>query len=530
VRYRDRLHALLEGLPAVSGDLVDPSYLAAATRAEGEGTDSIGALALDLRRELSRLQEALARDSIDGAQVYGLGPGDRDFVAAFMAGVRETAELRFDHPGHATTATRSGGALVIQSELTGSEAHVLVVRVSGLECALSHSDAYLPRARYLEALLQGFGLTWSEVHGREGRRREDPRARTYAGRFCARERAELVSFLTLLGSRLAFLVDWNRARKRLRSFVDASGAVEVLRWAADQHHGHRAFLQLGAERLVYEAVERAAQTPIRYGQRLDEVLGRAQVVAFLKAVLRITSDALRQRRSERFVRDEIRAELTGRFETVEQGILSIAEQHATCIERIAAAVREALAAQEADGEAVAKRAASAAAMWERDADDLVDRVRRLSLGSRDTYDYARLLAGADDAADALEDAAFLLTVLPPGSAAAAAGPAFERLGSLLGAAAEEWGRCVAAASQVRGARQREGLAGFLESVDRIVELEDEADAAHRSLVSGLFKGNADARALQLLLVVAQSFEHAADALAHATLALRDQLLAERAPR
>jgi uncharacterized protein Yka (UPF0111/DUF47 family) len=230
------------------------------------------------------------------------------------------------------------------------------------------------------------------------------------------------------------------------------------------------------------------------------------------------------------VRDEIRAELAGRFETVEQGILSVAEAHATCVARIASAVSEALGARELDGAAVAARSASAAAMWERDADELVDRGRRLSLGSRDTHGYARLLAGADDAADALEDAAFLLTVLPPGCAAASAGPAFGHLASLLDAASEEWGRCVAAASQVRGGRQREGLQGFLESVDRIVDLEDQADSAHRTLVAGLFRGTADARALQLLLVVAQSFEHAADALAHAALALRDQLLAEGTSR
>jgi uncharacterized protein Yka (UPF0111/DUF47 family) len=526
-RIRERVQALLATLPPVEGDRVDPRYLDVVVRTDPGGADSLAALAGDLRRELACLQEQLSREAVDGAQVYGLGEEDRELVRAFMAGVRETSELLFGHPGHVVTATRSGEGLVLQCELAGAEPHVLVARVTGLACTVTHCDAQVPRARFFEALLGGFGIAWSEVHAREAPRREEHAARACAASHVARDRGDLQAFLTVLGSRLAFLADWNRARKRLRTFVDGPGAVEVLRWAADQHHGHRAFLQLGAERLVYEAVERAAPTPIRYGQRLDEVLGRAQVIAFLEAVLRITCDALRQGRSERFVRDEIRAELAGRFETVEHGVLSIAAQHATCVGRIAAAVREALAA--GAGSSVVARAAADASMWERDADELVDRGRRLSLGSRETAPYARLLAGADDAADALEDAAFLLTVLPPGTAAAAGAP-FDLLAALLVAAADEWERCVAAALAARADRAREGLQGFLASVDRVAELEDRADGAQRALVAALYSGPADARALQLLLLVAQAMEHGADALAHAALALRDHLLAEGAPR
>ena len=528
LRFRERLQALLATLPPVSGDRVDPRYLEIAFRGGAASADSVAALAEDLRRELVGLEERLSHDAIDGARVYGLGAEDRELVRAFTAGIRQTAELRLDHAGHAVVATRAGDALVIQGELAGSEAHHLVVRVTGLACAVTHADAHAPRARFFEALLGGFGLSWSEVPPHNGGRRELHAARAHLGRLVARDRGELEAFLTVLGSRLALLVDWNRARKRLRTFVDGPGAVEVLRWAADQHHGHRAFLQLGAERLVYEAVEQAAPTPIRYGQRLDEVLGRATVIDFLKAVLRISADAVRHRRSDRFVRDEIRAELAGRFETVEHGILALAAQHAECVGRIAGAVRDALAADEGSG--VAARSASAASLWERDADELVDRGRRLSVASPDAAVYARILAGADDAADALEDAAFLLSVLPPGSAAAAAGRAFERAASLIGSAAEEWGRCVAAATGARGGGSRDGLQGFLEAVDRVTVLEDHADDAHRALVAALYAGPADARALQFLLLVAQALEHAADALAHAALALRDHLLAEERAR
>jgi uncharacterized protein Yka (UPF0111/DUF47 family) len=525
VNYRDRLGAILAGLPPVVGERVDPRYVSVAVREEPGGPDNVQRLAGDLGRELGRLQEVLSRESIDGAQVYGLGPDDRDLVRAFMAGVNETAALKFDHLGLGTTATRSGDALLLHNEIAGSDAHLLLVRVAGLACTLRHGDPHVQRARFFQGLIRGFGLEWSEGQVRDPRPREEGAYHVYSGRFAARDRAQLESFLTVLGSRLVFLIDWNRARKRLRNFVDGAGCLEILRWAADQHYGHRAFLQLGAERLVYEAVEQATPSPIRYGQRLDEVLGREQTVTFLKSVLRITTDGLRQGRSERFIRDELRAELAGRFETVEHGILGVAAQHAACVVRLALAVREALVA---GGDAAGLFAASAAAAsrCEREADELVDRVRSLAQTSPATHGYARLLGGADDAVDALEDAAFLLTLLPASSGGVSPRSPFEHLATLLGSAAEEWGRCVAAASRVRRRDARDGLQGFLESVDRIAVLEDETDAAERAVIAGLFGGPTEPRALQLLLLVAQAFERAADALAHAALALRDHVLEE----
>ena len=86
---------------------------------------------MDLHQELNRLQQRLATERIDGAQVYGVLEDDRPLIAAFMAGVNRTRELKFDHPGLGTTATRSGERLVIQNDIGMTEAHVLVVHVEG---------------------------------------------------------------------------------------------------------------------------------------------------------------------------------------------------------------------------------------------------------------------------------------------------------------------------------------------------------------------------------------------------------------
>ena len=68
--------------------------------------DSIHLLVIDLHRALNQLQAAISNETIDGAKAYMLQPGDDVLVRAFMAGIKKTAPLKFDHPGLGTTATR----------------------------------------------------------------------------------------------------------------------------------------------------------------------------------------------------------------------------------------------------------------------------------------------------------------------------------------------------------------------------------------------------------------------------------------
>ncbi len=94
--------------------------------------DSLRLVVMDAHRELNALQARIATESIDGARVYDLAPGDRDLVRASMRGVHSTERLRFDHPGLGTIATRTGPTLLLQNDLGTTDAHVLVIRVSGL--------------------------------------------------------------------------------------------------------------------------------------------------------------------------------------------------------------------------------------------------------------------------------------------------------------------------------------------------------------------------------------------------------------
>jgi hypothetical protein len=524
--YYERLRTLLGGLAMPDGERVPLDYVAAVTRVSEEGGDSIHRLVMDLHRELNRLQRFLSQESIAGASVYGLGEGDRPLVEAFMAGVNRTAALKFDHPGLGTTATRSGPALLIQNDIGMTDAHVLVVRVQGLQCGVIHADPHLQRVRFFQSMLGAFPVKWADMHSRVARwSKEDEPYYQCTGRYLAPSDEELRRFLEHLGSRLVFLIDWNRARKRLRSFVEGPGCIQVLRWAAEQEVGHRAFLQLGGDRLIFEAIEHASPSPVRYGQRLDEVLGKEAVAEFLQFVLRVTSEGLQQRRSERFIRDEIRAELLGRFETLEHGLLALAGEHAVLVGELAGGVLQGvLAAPEA--EEARRQGAKRAAAWERRADALVDRVRGLARRSPGAQVYPRLLAEADDVADNLEEAAFLLTLGSTGTGAGSYEGRLQALAALLVTGSREWVKCLESATHVRRGGAREDLQDFLEAVDRVVTVEHQSDDAQREVTVGLFATALDWRQLNLVLLVAQSLEQAADSLARSALTLRDHVLGE----
>jgi hypothetical protein len=175
---------------------------------------------------------------------------------------------------------------------------------------------------------------------------------------------------------LVFLIDWNRARKRLSRFVKKSDAIAVLKWAADHHVGHRAFLQAGDVRLVHTAMERAARAQIRFGARLDEILGRESARSFLQSVLKLTADGLRDHKSLRLIQDEIHAELLNHFQTSEQSAVALAAEHAMMVTSLAELVREALTwsdTESIDRDAVGYAARAKA--WESKADQIVSRAR-----------------------------------------------------------------------------------------------------------------------------------------------------------
>ncbi len=517
-RFRTRFEAQAKAAGSWAGDRADVAAIDALVGGGG-GNDTLHRLIMDLHRELNHLLENIAIETIDGAKASGLTPADRVLVGAFMAGVNQTAALKFDHPGLGTTAVRYGDHLSIQNDLGTTEGHLVVLRIADLSVTLFYSDVHPRRARFLQELLQPYDVEWQSGAGSKSADVE-----MFVGRYTARGAPELEQFLTFFGSRLVFLIDWNRARKRLNRFVKKGDAVAVLKWAADNNVGHRAFLQMGDAQLVYTVFERIAPSRVRYGARLDELIGRESALAFLKAVLRIASTRLAGGHSERLIQDEVEAELLTHLQTSERQILDAASEHAMLLSALAERLRRTLARP---GIALAQdeiaRTARLAKSWETRADEMVRQVSRSLDRADGVQALRRLLGQADDVADALEESAFLLTLVP-NAVADDAVAALRPLSDFAGEGTKEYVRCLEYARDIARLPTRADVQEVLVCVDRLAELEHASDAAERAARGTLVSRCTDFRGLQILLDAARGFEQATDALARCGLTIRDYVL------
>jgi len=327
VRLKTRLEAILKALPSFKGDCVSHDQVARLASARSD-EDSLHRLVMDLHRELNVAAANASVEEIDGAHVHGLANDDRDRVRAFMRGLNRTAKLAFGHPGLATTAGRSGARLVIQNDIGETDAHVLVVRIEDLTATTIYTDVHRLRSQFFMSLFADESIAWSSPAQQQSR--ELAKGESFylmSGAYQARDAADLDRYLTLLGSRIVFLIDWNKARKALQSFVSKAAAIELLKGAAEREDGHRAFLELGGADLVFDAVRRAAAGSIAYGVPLDKALGESECVAFLRHVLHSASEGLKSGRSTRFIRDEIQADLSQRLDTAEATALTAVLRH-----------------------------------------------------------------------------------------------------------------------------------------------------------------------------------------------------------
>lgn len=476
-----RLQALLAAMPRGEDDLLDPSDIVAMTRPikahparEGApgGEDSLHQLVMDLHKALNTLQTSLSRETLEGAAVYALVPGDRGRVQAFMAGLNRTAGLKFNHPGLATTATSSRGRLVIQNDIGTTDAHVIVIHVVGLAAEVTYTDVHPERLAFFQQMLARFPVSWGATETRRTERLAGGNAFEMAiGRFEAADETHLREYLSFLGSRLVFLIDWNRARKALRGFLRGRDRIATLAWAAEREIGHRGFLALGGAQLIYQAIEASSGGAMHFGDRLCDVLGDGAAGEFVRFVLQAASEGLRAHQSQGLIRDRVRAELQTHFSNEGRRLLGVAAEHAALVFETATLVRDGITAagEKEAGEGGFARRARRARRFEHDADQLVVSVREAVRRRRDHEPILRLVEAADDAADQLEEGAFLLEVLAKGKPG---GKPLEYLGGLaemLVEGAQEWIKALGYAASIDHASHEEADE-FLVAVDRVTAL------------------------------------------------------------
>jgi uncharacterized protein Yka (UPF0111/DUF47 family) len=338
---------------------------------------------------------------------------------------------------------------------------------------------------------------------------------------------ELDAYLEHLGSRLVFLIDWNRARKRLRKLAPKRIVLDVLAWAAANEHGHMAWLTLGGDELVFDALKLTTRTPHQLGVRLSDIIGANRAAELLRFTLQTCARGRLEGRSEFLVREEIRVELSRYVDTVHQGLLDTASEHASLVVELALAARDLAGTFVPAGDRDRlERLVGQAKGWEHAADALVSRARSTVAHMADRIAVAELLRVADDAADELEDAVFLVSLIlePPVESGLFA--SLQTLSALAASGAREYLKAVENARHIHRHSAREHMEDFLTAVDRIISIEHETDDALRRTMVHVLEFPDDVRKLTILLKVAEKLETATDALMAAALTLRDYVLGE----
>lgn len=381
-----------------------PDTLDDLTHGNRQGSDSVHLLVMDLHKQLNAMAVEVATEDIDGAHVWQVEERDRALIQAFMRGLQRTAALKFNHPGLDTAVTRDGTRLLIQNDIGTNDAHVLVIQVEDPEPAihLTYSDLHPARFDFFRQMLESLGFEWTVSAPRtsDGLNQGKPYQVGNAV-LRAKNTGALLDGLDAVASRIVFLIDWNRARKRLQAFVRKPVAVAVLRHAAEQDLGHIAWLLVGGEQLVYDAMQAVGSEVFRIGERLDQVLGEAATQIFLQDLLRLASITLRDQQPVALIANEARLLLARALQrrTFEFDLLA---EHAAYCHALALALSEALAFDNGTADGM-QRAKS----WERKADQLLMEARRRAERQPRWLPMVQLLDEMDDIADALEEATFI---------------------------------------------------------------------------------------------------------------------------
>ncbi|MDZ4187340.1 MAG: phosphate transport regulator [Hydrogenophaga sp.] len=514
---RDRWLKRIEELNDEEG--LSPQALNDLTHGNRHGSDSFHLLVMDLHKQLNTMAVAVATEDVDGAHVWQVQDSDRPLIRAFMRGLARTAALKFNHPGLDTAVTRDGERLLIQNDIGTNDAHVLVIEVQGRNIHLTYSDLHVPRFGFFRQMLEGVGFEWTVFDPRTtaGLNQGKPYQVGHAVFMAADDEALQVA-LEAVASRIVFVIDWNRARKRLQEFVRKPVAMAVLRDAADHDMGHMAWLLAGGEQLIYEAMQAVDADAFRIGDRLDQVLGEAATEAFLQDLLRMSSIKLRQQQPVALIADEARLLLARVLQrrTFEFDLLA---EHAAFCHALALALSEALEFASTTADSVQR-----AKNWERKADHLLMEARRRAERQPRWLPMVQLLDDMDDTADALEEATFIhsmtltqpLAGLPP-----AVNEVLAELADTTLAAIQDQIKAIEIARHMSEHTEPADSEAFLQALWRMLRAERICDDLLRSARARIVHSlHATPALFSLATELAATIEKATDSLLRAGYALR----------
>ncbi|MDG6243509.1 MAG: hypothetical protein QCH31_03830 [Methanolobus sp.] len=523
--FTNRFYELSTFLPEPVSNVISEDDIARITSGDREHGDSLHILVMDIHKSLNKLQETISGEIIDGANTYMLTENDKFLVKAFMKGLNRTAPLKFGHPGLGTTATRSGQKLMIQNDIGETDAHVLVINVQEKEVSITYTDVHLSRVLFFQSLFDSYGVEWNDTLSKSGVSRfEDNIYHLSSGKYSAQDPDKLSFFLEYLGSRIVFLIDWNRARKQLRNFMRNRYCIQLLKWAADHEKGHRGFLVLGGKQLVFDSLEVASRVPMRYGEPLYQIIGSEKTIDFFTFVLDRSATGLLEKQSQLFIKDEIKAELLRYFHSAHEDLMDLCSEHASLMVEMAITVNDTLLnIRHGVDEGLVKRNALRAKKWEKQADDVVNRVRSLSGRIEVAEFFSTLIMIADDVVDYFEEAAFMTTVACDTIKSPNIFRCLSSIAELSLKGSQEFLKALYASQYVTHGFTQDEMQLFLKSVNLIFDMEEKCDDALRKAHITILKESADYREFHVATEIAANLEEATNSLMKASFTIRDNV-------
>ncbi|MFM2404805.1 MAG: hypothetical protein RL223_2685 [Pseudomonadota bacterium] len=539
-------HTLLQSITLAADETLDDALFDRLTHGQRARGDSLQLLLMDLLPALHRLSARRATERVAGAHVWQLADGaagelDRARIGAWMRGITRTQGLKLDHPGLETAAARDGDRLLLQTDIGSRDARLVRVEVVDGRPAIEQpiepstrrpppadapglpaprhrlrvhcADLQPRRLAFLQQLLQDLGARW-ETLGVPAAATDEGQATPVAGiaHLQAEDEAALQDMLCAIASRLVFLIDWNRARKRLLTFVDKAGAQAVLLEAARREVGHAAWLAAGGERLLWQAMSDQGASAFHLGDRLDEVLGDEAARQWLVEVLALAARAAQRQQPVALLTDEARL-LLARALHGRRNELALLQEHASLCHALAQSLRDGLAhglqTQPESARALAYRAKA----WERQADHLVMRLRHQAEQQPAWQPLLQLIRCSDDVADALEEACFTLSLVAEGHHTGWLDSTRQALLALADAvlgAVQDHAQALALAQSLGQAPQIGDQEAFMAATRRVLQAERRCDELLREARRTLARDLRDAAALMFATELALALERASD--------------------
>jgi uncharacterized protein Yka (UPF0111/DUF47 family) len=526
--FAERKTALFGSVPVTADGRISRDGIRLFVSGDRSRGDSLHILVMDMHRGLNELQASLARVTLDGALTYMLRPEDEALVRSFMAGLNRTAPLKFDHPGLGTTATRAGDTLLIQNDIGETDAHVLVIKIRAGTVSIIYTDIHMQRVAFFQSLFDSRNVQWEDTLSRRGSSGfEKSLYHLSVGTFATPDGTDPAEFLEFLGSRIVFLIDWNRARKQLRNFLPNRDSIAVLKWAADNDFGHIGFLRLGGEAMVYSALELAARVPLRYGEPLHQLLGRERTAAYLRWVLRTATSGLLHNQSSLLLQDEIKTELLRNFRSAHEGMMDICVEHASLLIEVGTGIRDSFFHIQQDGNGdFLERNAKRSKQWESRADQLVMQLRILSRRIENAEFFFSLIHTADDALDYLEEASFFTTILSTVSRSEETERQLAEMADIATRSSQEYLKVLVSAQSLHKGYGQDEMQDFLEAVNRVIGLEHDCDVALRECEKTIFTKSRGFRELEMYRELARLIEESTNSLMKAVYIMHDHIIGE----